>query len=88
MQSIFGLKEVKLCIVLAMAKENTSNQEFQIVKSWLELEDPLGIVTHIDVDADAVFSAALLQTLRPCVPVHFVQYLILKLKLRRQSLWT
>ena len=56
-----------------MAKKNTSNQEFQIVKSWLELEDPLGIVTHIDVDADAVFSAALLQTLRPCVPVHFVQ---------------
>ena len=58
---------------ISHGKENTSNQEFQIVKSWLELEDPLGIVTHIDVDADAVFSAALLQTLRPCVPVHFVQ---------------
>ena len=56
-----------------MAKKSTSNKEFQIVRSWLELEDPLGIVTHIDVDADAVFSAALLQTLRPCVPVHFVQ---------------
>ena len=56
-----------------MTKKNTSNEEFQIVKSWLQLDNPLGIVTHIDVDADAVFSAALLQTLRPYVPVHFVQ---------------
>lgn len=56
-----------------MAKKKTTNREIHLVQSWLDLEEPLGIVTHIDLDADAAFSAALLQTLRPCVPVHFVR---------------
>jgi len=55
------------------AKKNNANQEREIVQFWLEMEEPLGIVTHIDVDADAVFSAALLQTLRPSAPVTFLR---------------
>jgi hypothetical protein len=56
-----------------MTKKNTSNQEVNLVKNWLALKDPKGIGTHIDVDADAVFSAALLQTLRPSVSVSFLR---------------
>ena len=57
----------------SMAKKNKVNRELKLVQNWLELEEPLGIATHIDVDADAVFSAALLQTLRPTVPVAFLR---------------
>ena len=56
-----------------MTKKNTTNREVNLVKNWLALKDPKGIMTHIDVDADAVFSAALLQTLRPSVPVSFLR---------------
>ena len=53
--------------------KNEANRELQLVQTWLKLEEPLGIATHMDVDADAVFSAALLQTLRPTVPVAFLR---------------
>ena len=50
-----------------MSREVTqsSRQEIEKVKNWLNLEDPITIATHQFVDADAAFSAALLRVLRP-----------------------
>ena len=39
--------------------------EIEKVKQWLNMDDPISIVTHQKVDADAAFSAALLKILRP-----------------------
>ena len=35
--------------------------EIEKVKEWLNMDDPISIVTHQKVDADAAFSAALLK---------------------------
>jgi len=50
-----------------MSREMTqsSRQEIEKVKNWLNLQDPITIATHQFVDADAAFSAALLRVLRP-----------------------
>lgn len=40
-------------------------EEMNKVKNWLTKDDPISIVTHQRVDADAAFSAALLKILRP-----------------------
>ena len=57
-----------------MAKKNTTStkNEIERVHSWLATEDPLSIATHMYVDADAAFSAALLSVLKPKAQVVFV----------------
>ena len=57
-----------------MAKKNTAATENEIERfhSWLATEDPLSIATHVYVDADAAFSAALLSVLKPKAQVVFV----------------
>ena len=50
-----------------------SRQEIERVKNWLNLEDPITIVTHQFVDADAAFSAALLRVLRPRASLIFTR---------------
>ena len=56
---------------------NTYNEqthlEFEKVKEWLTKDDPVSIVTHQRVDADAAFSAALLKILRPHAAWIFVR---------------
>ena len=42
-------------------------------KDWISTEDPIPIVTHQKVDADAAFSAALLKVLRPHAVLQFVR---------------
>ena len=58
-----------------MAKKNPKKccPETKLLKNWLEMNDPLAIATHQDVDADATFSAALLHTLRPNAAVVFLR---------------
>jgi hypothetical protein len=46
--------------------------EIDRLHGWLSMEDPLSIATHLSVDADAVFSAALLSVLKPNAQVVFV----------------
>ena len=48
-------------------------EEMNKVKDWLSKEDPVTIATHQKVDADAAFSAALLQILRPQAGLKFVR---------------
>jgi len=57
-----------------MAKKptNATKKEIERFHAWLATEDPLSIVTHLYVDADAVFSAALLSVLKPNAQVLFV----------------
>ena len=57
-----------------MAKKNTiaTKNEIERFHSWLATEDPLSIATHMYVDADAAFSAALLSVLKPKAQVVFV----------------
>ena len=57
-----------------MAKNTTTatKQEIERFHSWLATEDPISIATHLYVDADAVFSAALLSVLKPKAQVMFV----------------
>jgi hypothetical protein len=57
-----------------MAKKTTTTTENEIERlhAWLATEDPLSIATHVYVDADAVFSAALLSVLKPKAQVVFV----------------
>lgn len=57
-----------------MAKKNTTSTKNEIERfhSWLSTEDPLSIATHMYVDADAAFSAALLSVLKPKAQVVFV----------------
>lgn len=57
-----------------MAKKTTpsTDKEIQRLHAWLATEDPLSIATHMYVDADAVFSAALLSVLKPKAQVVFV----------------
>lgn len=57
-----------------MAKNTTTatKQEIERFQSWLATEDPLSIATHLYVDADAAFSAALLSVLKPDAQVLFV----------------
>ena len=57
-----------------MAKKNTTSTKNEIERfhSWLATEDPLSIATHMYVDADAAFSAALLSVLKPKAQVVFV----------------
>ena len=47
--------------------------EIEKVKQWLNMDDPISIVTHQKVDADAAFSAALLKILRPYAAWVFVR---------------
>ena len=49
------------------------SRELTKVRNWLALDDPLSIATHIDVDADAAFSMALLKALRPEATTIFVR---------------
>ena len=53
--------------------ESSYQAEVDILRAWLKKEDPLAIATHMVVDADAAFSAALLHTLRPSAAVVFVR---------------
>ena len=57
-----------------MAKKITAATEKEIERfhSWLATEDPLSIATHMYLDADAAFSAALLSVLKPNAQVVFV----------------
>ncbi|MGB0476340.1 MAG: hypothetical protein ACPGJT_05930 [Candidatus Poseidoniaceae archaeon] len=57
-----------------MAKKTTSETDKEIERfhEWLATEDPLSIATHMYVDADAAFSAALLSLLKPKAQVVFV----------------
>ena len=57
-----------------MAKKTTSETDDEIERfhEWLATEDPLSIATHMYVDADAAFSAALLSVLKPKAQVVFV----------------
>jgi hypothetical protein len=57
-----------------MAKKTTTTTKNEIERfhAWLATEDPLSIATHVYVDADAVFSAALLSVLKPDAQVIFV----------------
>ena len=57
-----------------MAKKTTSatDKEIERFHAWLSTEDPLSIATHMYVDADAAFSAALLSVLKPKAQVVFV----------------
>lgn len=57
-----------------MAKKTSTatNNEIDLFHSWLISEDPLSIATHLYVDADAAFSAALLSILKPKAQVVFV----------------
>ncbi len=59
-----------------MANKNMSigsKKEIELVRNWLTQEDPVTIATHMRVDADAAFSAALLHVLRPHAHVKFVR---------------
>ena len=47
--------------------------EIEKVKEWLNMDDPISIVTHQKVDADAAFSAALLKVLKPHAALVFVR---------------
>lgn len=47
--------------------------EIEKVMDWLGREEPVELATHQYVDADAVFSAALLKVLRPTTPLRFVR---------------
>ena len=57
-----------------MANKTTpaTKNEIERFHSWLATEDPLSIATHMHVDADAAFSAALLSVLKPKAQVVFV----------------
>ena len=69
----FGLLS-KVNPFFTMAKKNTAatEKEIQRFHDWLATEDPLSIATHMYVDADAAFSAALLSVLKPKAQVVFV----------------
>ncbi len=54
-------------------KEERGKIETDIIRDWLSREDPITIATHMRVDADAAFSAALLHALRPHATVVFVR---------------
>jgi hypothetical protein len=58
-----------------MADRNGSQtqEEMNKMKDWLSKDDPITIVTHQKVDADAAFSAALLKVLRPHAALVFVR---------------
>ena len=49
------------------------SRELNKVRHWLTLDDPVSIATHINVDADAAFSMALLKALRPEAATIFVR---------------
>ena len=49
------------------------SRELSKVRNWLTLDDPVSIATHINVDADAAFSMALLKALRPEAATIFVR---------------
>ena len=49
------------------------SRELNKVRNWLTLDDPVSIATHINVDADAAFSMALLKALRPEAATIFVR---------------
>ena len=53
--------------------KKTAKDETIILQTWLNRDDPLIIATHQQVDADAAFSAALLQVMKPNAPVVFVR---------------
>lgn len=61
-----------------MSKQTTveieeKKSEEKILKDWLKIKKNALIATHLDVDADAAFSAALLRCLRPKAGVIFVR---------------
>ena len=61
-----------------MSKQTTveieeNKSEEKILKDWLKIKKNALIATHLDVDADAAFSAALLRCLRPKAGVIFVR---------------
>ena len=61
-----------------MSKQTTveieeKKSEEKILKDWLKIKKNALIATHLDVDADAAFSAALLRCLRPNAGVIFVR---------------
>jgi len=58
---------------MAEKYEAQTREEICKVKDWLSKEDPISIATHQKVDADAAFSAALLQILRPRAALAFVR---------------
>lgn len=53
--------------------KKTAKDEEIILQTWLNRDDPMIIATHQQVDADAAFSAALLQVMKPNAAVVFVR---------------
>ncbi len=53
--------------------DHENRNESRRVRKWLSREDPITIATHMRVDADAAFSAALLHILRPHAGIEFVR---------------
>ena len=57
---------------MAGKNDSQTDDEKNTLKEWLNKEDPITIVTHQKVDADAAFSAALLKVLKPHAALAFV----------------
>lgn len=53
--------------------KKTAKDEIIILQTWLNRDDPMIIVTHQQVDADAAFSAALLRVMKPNAAIIFVR---------------
>ena len=58
---------------MAGKNDSQTQEEMNKLKDWLSKDDPITIVTHQKVDADAAFSAALLKVLRPHAALVFVR---------------
>lgn len=58
---------------MAGKNDSQTQDEKNTLKDWLSKDDPITIVTHQKVDADAAFSAALLNVLRPHAALVFVR---------------
>ena len=58
---------------MAGKNDSQTDDEKNTLKEWLNKEDPITIVTHQKVDADAAFSAALLKVLKPHAALAFVR---------------
>ena len=51
--------------IMPNTKAQPDKTELDRFHAWLATEDPISIATHVHVDADAAFSAALLCMLKP-----------------------
>ena len=58
--------------IMPNTKAQPDKTELDRFHTWLATEDPISIATHVHVDADAAFSAALLCVLKPKAALVFV----------------